>query len=219
MIAHMYTCGFVYGPYYYRLFIITLVIISTLFSFMLGYELGFFLECSSGAEPFTAWHFPRLQFSFVFLRYGLCSCSSLFSALVLWPLWTYFCLVSCDCCIQLYSDGHITSFSTVGEMHSYNIARFLNFQEEWKIEKFRSTCCHRLSLALFCCCWCGSVTGTSGGMEVHWLSQLTCSNHAESSLLSWNTLNHSLDLTEIALLLEFYWLTLKRVCSLWELSI
>lgn len=138
----------------------------------------------SGAEPFTAWHFPMLQFSFVFLS-GLCCCSSLFSALVLWPLWTYFCFLSC--CIQLDSDGHITSFSPGGEMRSYNMARLLNFQEEWKIEKFRSTSCHRLNLALFCSCWCDGVTVASAGLicrDIHCLSQLTHSNHAEFSLQS-----------------------------------
>lgn len=102
-----------------------------------------------GAEPFTAWHFPKLQFSFVFVRCGLCCCSSLFSALVLWPLWTYFCLVSCDCHIQMGTP----SFSPVGEMHSCNTARFLNFQEEWKIEKFRSICCHKRGFVLLLLMW------------------------------------------------------------------
>lgn len=102
-----------------------------------------------GAEPFTAWHFPKLQFSFAFVRCGLCCCSSLFSALVLWPLWTYFCLVSCGCHIQMSTP----SFSPVGEMHSCNTARFLNFQEEWKIEKFRSICCHKHGFVLLLLMW------------------------------------------------------------------
>lgn len=40
----------------------------------------------SGAELYTAWHFTKLQFSSVFVRSVLYACSSLFSALVLWPL-------------------------------------------------------------------------------------------------------------------------------------
>lgn len=35
------------------------------------------------------------------------------------------------------------------------------FKFSGRMEKFRSTCCHRLRLALFCSCWCDGVTVAS----------------------------------------------------------
>lgn len=66
---------------------------------------------------------------------------------------------------------------------------FKILMEEWKIENFRSTHCHRASLPLVCSCWCrgGGVTVVTSAelicMEVHWLSQLTHPNLAERGRL------------------------------------
>lgn len=116
--------------------------------------------------------------------------------------------------------------------------------EEWKTEKFRSTHCARASLPLLYLCFTGggAVTGlplqswsgwrcTGGPSQririmqnvVHcplaWLPLQDLGGVADLSLLFQSTSLHPVGLLGTVLLLDFYRLTLQRVCSLWEFSI